>query len=168
MKNIHLIVATDQHNGIARDNIIPWYIKDDLRYFQKITSKASDGFRNAVIMGRVTYNTLNRKPLKNRWNIVLTSQPNDFPEIDAFSNLQEAIDFCEHQDTIESIFIIGGERVYREALENYSMNTIYRTLIKDVYHCDRFLPELTGYQCLSKMDASSDGYNYSFEIWKRN
>lgn len=64
----NLIVALDNKNGISKDNKIPWYIKEDLKFFKQKT------LNNIVLMGRETYDSLpdNYKPLKNRFNIVLT------------------------------------------------------------------------------------------------
>jgi thymidylate synthase len=62
----NIIVAIDNKNGISSNNKIPWYISDDLKYFKNKTSNS------IVIMGRDTYDTLPMKPLKNRFNMVMT------------------------------------------------------------------------------------------------
>lgn len=48
----NLIVALDNKNGIGKDNKIPWYIKEDLKFFKQKT------LNNIVLMGRETYDSL--------------------------------------------------------------------------------------------------------------
>ena len=68
-----IVVALDDCNGIGRDNTIPWYIKNDLKFFRYVTTEKSDSNKqNAVIIGRKTYETF-PKPLINRLNIVISS-----------------------------------------------------------------------------------------------
>ena len=65
-----IIVARNSTNGIGMNNSIPWETnKEDLKFFQRMTTN------NIVIMGRNTWESLPNKPLKNRINIVLTSEP---------------------------------------------------------------------------------------------
>ncbi len=63
------ILATDILGGISKNGIIPWKSKEDMNFFYNKT------VNNVVVMGRKTYYSLPDKyrPLKNRLNIVLTS-----------------------------------------------------------------------------------------------
>ena len=65
--NIHIIWAQDNNGGIGKDNKLPWHISEDLINFKKITSI------HTIIMGRKTWDSLPKKPLPNRRNIVLSS-----------------------------------------------------------------------------------------------
>ena len=70
MKSYSLIAAIDKNNGIGIGNKLPWRLPPDMRHFKEITT--GDG-HNAVIMGRKTWDSLAPyKPLKNRYNIVLS------------------------------------------------------------------------------------------------
>ena len=71
------IVAVDLHNGIAKNGSIPWTSKKDMTHFYKKTTG------NIVIMGRNTFFSIpeERRPLKNRLNIVLTGQPHLYTDI---------------------------------------------------------------------------------------
>ena len=71
------IVAVDLKNGISKNGAIPWTSKKDMSHFYKKTTG------NIVIMGRTTYFSIpqERRPLKNRLNIVLTSQPELYKDI---------------------------------------------------------------------------------------
>lgn len=135
MKSIFIIVAVDQHNGFSKNNQIPWNLRKDLKHFRDITCQCKEGTQNAVIMGRLTYESIG-KPLPNRFNIVLTSH--SIPSVTCCTSLKEAIQLCEEREDIEKLFIIGGENVYKEALNDYPVQGIYRTVVMDVYQCDRF------------------------------
>ena len=67
-----LIVACSKNYVIGRLNSLPWHISEDLKKFKEITINC------AVVMGRKTFESLNFKPLKNRLNIVITSEYKDF------------------------------------------------------------------------------------------
>ena len=53
--NFKLIVAVDKNNGIGKNNKIPWYFSEDLKYFAKNTKGSGN---NAIIMGRKTYESI--------------------------------------------------------------------------------------------------------------
>jgi len=167
MKLIHMIVAVDLDNGFSKDNKIPWNIKEDFAHFRKITTSAPDGLYNAVIMGRVTFEQIG-KPLPNRHNIVITGKPESFNDIckenlTALYSLNDALLFCERNDKIHEIFIIGGERIYNESIRNYPINKIYRTVINNRYQCDRFFPKI---EAPFKLITTDDRIDYKFELWE--
>ena len=62
-----IITAIDQNNGIGKNNSIPWNLPKDLKHFKDITENSF------VIMGRNTWNSLPKKPLPNRINIIISS-----------------------------------------------------------------------------------------------
>ena len=71
----NLIVAVCRNNGIGYSGTLPWHIKNDLRYFSKLTK--GDG-TNAVVMGHNTWKSLSvqvrdRIGLQGRDNFVLSS-----------------------------------------------------------------------------------------------
>lgn len=63
--------------GIGIRGGLPWDLPTDRRHFQSITSRALPGKRNAVIMGRRTWESLppRFRPLPHRLNVVLTANP---------------------------------------------------------------------------------------------
>ncbi|MBK4215345.1 dihydrofolate reductase [Paracoccus caeni] len=102
-----LIVARARDNAIGKDNQIPWHIPQDLKMFQRETTGG------ALIMGRLTWDSLPVRPLKNRLNCVLSRQ-SDIAE-HVFPDTASAIRFCEGQGHFR-IYGIGGEAVFREML----------------------------------------------------
>ena len=132
---LNMILITDVDYGISKNNKIPWYFTEDLKYFNKITTN------NICIMGSTTAKDLG-KPLKNRINIVISSNDEckDFIITRSFEeSLKEA---KKHIYGDKEIFIIGGSRLYNEALKSNLVNKIYYNQINKSFGCDNFVEPL--------------------------
>jgi dihydrofolate reductase len=107
---VALIVAMSEDGTIGDKGRIPWHIREDLQRFKRLT------MGHPIIMGRKTYESIG-KPLPGRTNIVLTRSPNFTapPGVLAVTSLDAALDHCRHQNE-ESVFFIGGSKVYQSAL----------------------------------------------------
>lgn len=153
-----LIVAYSFPNcGIGNEGKIQWYIPDDLARFKQLTMKGSSSTAhvihiNVVVMGRKTWNSLPKRPLPNRMNIVITKNP----ELLAQSDPAKMVLYCEFKDLIatlekynnfeiiqepsnskvtywlNNIFIIGGGEVYKGILDNHS-DLIRKIYVTEVY-----------------------------------
>ena len=134
--NVNIIVARCKNGGIGINNKLPWYFKEDLKYFSKITKGEGN---NAIIMGRKTYESIG-KELPNRLNIIL-SRINNYSNIKTFNTIELAIEFCKMK-SIDNIFIIGGSQVYEEVLNKKLVHNIFITEIDKDYECDVFFPIL--------------------------
>ena len=144
-----MIVACCNNNGIGFKNSIPWFIKNDLKYFSKMTK--GDG-NNAIIMGRKTWDSLPRSPLPNRENVIITRSVDKTIEkigiLDANTNIfispEVAIDFCRKMKYSE-VWIIGGTTIYEYFFNNFKnqINNIYITKVLKDYECDVFFPDVT-------------------------
>jgi dihydrofolate reductase/thymidylate synthase len=127
---INIVVAVDKNtNGIGYKGSIPWSFPEDLRYFKELTSSA--GFKNAIIMGRKTYESIG-KPLPNRLNVVISSSMclnksnNESPCI--VKTPEEAIEKCRVCG-IDNAFIIGGSSIYDHFMSSNVVNEIYITWV---------------------------------------
>ena len=92
-------------------------------------------------MGRKTLESFpNGQPLKNRTNIVLTSNP-DYKVKDAVivHSKEELLKTLEQYDS-ENIYIIGGESIYRMMLPY--CDTVFVTKIDRAFQADTFFPNL--------------------------
>jgi dihydrofolate reductase len=120
---IALIVAMDQDGWIGRDGQLLWHLPDDLKHFKQLT------LGQPVIMGRKTCESLGRRPLPGRKNIVLTRQTVDFGPGFAVAHDAEAalamaaVDLNARADAAKAtppaspnaasaIWIIGGAEIY--------------------------------------------------------
>ena len=134
-----IIVATDTSGGIGYHNNydwqIPWKNKTDMKYFKNIT------INHNVIMGRTTYFTLPNGFLKDRTNIVITSNPSLITNNDVicFLTLNDALEFCSN--TSCKTFVIGGAQLYTEALCNPNLDKLYWNIIRnDTKPCNIMFP----------------------------
>jgi len=82
---LNLMVAACEGGGIGKNGTLPWKIPSEMKYFTKMTKSTRDeGKRNAVIMGRLTFESIPEKfrPLKGRLNVVLTGKDGFDPRSD--------------------------------------------------------------------------------------
>jgi dihydrofolate reductase len=143
-----LILACTIDGGIGLNNNIPWVIPDDLKLFKKITSCSDDYYKkNAVIMGRKTWDSLSCKPLKDRINIIITSSPHiintNNNDVFSFANLDYALKYCEESIYIDKVFVIGGKSLYDLCLNNEKylkqLDYINISIIKEKKKCDTYI-----------------------------
>lgn len=104
---ITLIVGRDRNGAIGKDSDIPWYAPEDLAFFKRET------LGSAVVMGRNTWESLPFKPLKNRFNIVVSSQAG-LGEITV--NSVEAAVQAAHEAGYHRIYSMGGAGIYKAML----------------------------------------------------
>jgi hypothetical protein len=78
-KPIIAIVACTRDGGIGKEGKLPWKLSGDMAYFKRVTLDTEDvpGARNAVIMGRKTWESIPNsfRPLPGRLNVVLSRNP---------------------------------------------------------------------------------------------
>ncbi|XP_059609435.1 dihydrofolate reductase [Phlebotomus argentipes] len=150
MSNIklNLCVAACENLGIGLNGNLPWHLKQELKHFNRVTTKVSDpDKKNAAIMGRKTYFGIpeKKRPLPGRLNIVLSRQeglqlPSD---VIICSSLPEALKLLgkeQYRQEIENVWIVGGYSVYKEAMESENCHRIYFTDVKKKFECDAFFP----------------------------
>jgi len=130
------IVAHDEKMGIGKDGKLPWYEPDDLKRFAKLTKG------HAVLMGRKTWESLPKKPLPSRTNIVC-SRYAEFLELPKnvlkYEDAKEAIDDIKKNPISDILWIIGGAEIYKTTLE--FCDELYVTKIPRVHDCDVFFPD---------------------------
>ena len=144
-----LILACTLEGGIGYHNDIPWNIKNEMELFKKTTQETTSNSKiNALIMGRKTWESLLYKPLKNRINIIISSNTITNNVINNenvvfFNNFDDSLKYCENNNKIDKIFIIGGKSLYDLCLNNekYAKNIecIHLSIIKKKYKCDTFI-----------------------------
>lgn len=138
-----IIVAIDSNNGIAKNGQIPWILKEDMSFFR---NKTTGNKKNAVIMGRKTYESIDEKyrPLEGRKNVIIsrTWKQENFSDILIYPSIGEALAGLGSTTLYEEVFIAGGEEIYKEAIRDYLYlcKKIYVSKLKLDYKCDQFFP----------------------------
>jgi dihydrofolate reductase/thymidylate synthase len=148
-----IIAATNGTGGIGIKGKLPWTNKTDMKYFKNITCQRIDETKkNAIIMGRKTFESINCKPLPNRLNVCITStnifsartfysSEND-KNILFFNSLDTALKELYKMANIENIFVIGGAMLYQEAIGRRDCNELLINRIDSDAECDAFFPEI--------------------------
>jgi dihydrofolate reductase len=167
--NFNIIVAVDKKLGIGKNNALPWHLPGDLKHFKQITSRAEEGKKNALIMGRKTWDSLPEKvkPLPGRLNIIVSRAADyEVPESCRLANsLDQALQLCA-EDSTSDVFVIGGAQLYDAALKHKALKRVYLTEIDEDFHCDVFFPAFADLLKLtSGAEAHQDnGIAYTFKI----
>ena len=149
--DIIIIAAMAENRVIGKDNALPWSLKEDMARFRELTK----GW--PCIMGRKTWESLPKRPLPSRPNIVISRSLSAEEALGAsvFPSLQEAIRFCAEY---EKIFICGGSSIYSEALA--FANKIELTEIYKQYEGDVFFPQIDPAQWAIKDKQDFDGFSF--------
>jgi dihydrofolate reductase len=159
---LSIIVAIAENNAIGKNNDLLWHIPADLKRFKRITSG------HPVIMGKRTWESLPRRPLPNRRNIVITDNPGEqIPGCEMAYSIDEAIGLCNAE---EENFIIGGASVYTQFLPH--ADRLYLTLVKKSFDADVFFPaiDLSQWTMIEKEDFLPDednDFEYANETYQR-
>ena len=132
---MNLIAAVDKNWAIGRNNKLLVSIPDDMKFFRETTTG------KVVVMGRKTLESFpGKKPLKNRVNIVLTSdnsyQVDGAVIVHDMDEMHEELKKYDSQD----IYVIGGESIYRQLLDECDVAHI--TKIDFSYEADAWFPNL--------------------------
>ncbi len=129
---LSIIVARARNGAIGRDNAIPWHAPEDLAAFQRET------LGGAVIMGRRTWESLPRRPLPRRLNIIVTSRP-EAHEDALFLPLDQAREAARAQGYLRH-YAIGGAGIYRAFLP-LADRLLITEVDLDLPDADTFFPD---------------------------
>ncbi|HJS44879.1 MAG TPA: dihydrofolate reductase [Rhizomicrobium sp.] len=154
MSEIVLVVAIADNGVIGKDGGIPWHISDDMKRFKALT------MGHTIVMGRKTWDSLPKKPLPGRRNVVCTRDPG-WKAPDAVTATLPNIDLS-HLAPNETVMVIGGGEIYR-----YFLPLAHRIELTEV-HKDfdgdaRFELDRSGWHEAAREDhITPDGIRYSY------
>ena len=154
-RTFKIIVGYGANRGIGLNNRLPWLVNaKDMEHFRKTTTGEK---KNVVIMGRNTYESIG-KPLPNRLNIVVTSKAENIKSSNVVTATSLDHALCLANDkTISDIFVIGGERLYKSALNHKLLEKVIATELSITPEADTFFPKLPGY--FHKTQTLFDNHN---------
>ena len=157
---ISAIVAVDNNWGIGYNGDLLEYVPDDLKHFKALTTG------HVVVMGTNTWNSLPKKPLANRSNIIISSaQRLIMCQNTLRLHMEDVIEYFKY--TKDEVFIIGGGSIYKQLLP--FCDRVYVTKIyKDHENVDTFFPNLDeSNEWAPAMSSSLLTYNdLTYQFWE--
>ena len=152
MSEIVLVVAIADNGVIGKDGGIPWHIPEDMKRFKALT------MGHTIVMGRKTWDSLPRKPLPGRVNVVVTRQA-DWKADGAITagSLGQAT-----AGTSGTVMVIGGAEIYERALplaSRIELTEVHRAFEGDA----KFELDRTGWtETAREGHVTLDGLRYSY------
>lgn len=169
---------TDKDGNVTHG--LPWEFgtqKADMKRFRELTKD------NIVVMGWNTWESLNKKPLPKRMNIVLTRKRiQDSPDgvfFDEPSDLYSYLKSLTEQNPDKKVFIIGGESVYKQVsswVEKLYLTEIHGFNAKDsgelkYVRFKNYIDELSinkdvqNYKSVTKVIKEPDTDNHKYAVF---
>ena len=157
---ISIIAAVAKNRAIGFENKLIYWLPNDLKRFKALTTG------HTIVMGRKTFESLPKGALPNRRNVVLSRTTKKLTGCDVYPSLEKALKSCKPD---EDIYIIGGARVYEQALP--FADRLCLTEVDDTpKEADAFFPDYSDWQIARKEVHEKDekhAFNYAFVDYVR-
>ncbi len=163
---VSVMAAMSLNRAIGFKEKLPWgSLPADWAYLYKVTKD------KVMVMGRKSYEAEDRVWSK-AGNIVISRQQN-YPLEDGFQqaeSIEKALEILK-QKTLDEIFIIGGEQIFRQTIPHL-VDKIYLTLVQENFEGDAFFPEIDPlvFSLISQQNFKADAenrYDYSFLVYEK-
>jgi dihydrofolate reductase len=125
--------AEDENGLIGREGELPWHLPNEMKHFVEVTTG------DVVVMGRKTYESIPKRPLKNRLNIVLTRDENYEAAGAIICHSKEEI-LEAVKEVNKPVHIIGGVSLFEMFIDE--VNLLYRTIIYESFSGDTYMPKI--------------------------
>ena len=165
---VALIVAVAENGVIGHRNGLPWRLPGDMAWFRQVTRG------KPLVMGRRTWESLPKRPLPGRPNVVVTRNAAfDAPGGEVFSNLEGALErarILADELAVGEVVVIGGAEIYARTLP--LADRIYLTEVHARPEGDTHFPEFRRgdwVEVSREAHAGEEGASadYSFVILER-
>ena len=162
---ISAIVAVDENFGIGFNGDLLEHIPEDLKHFKELTSGHN------VVMGRKTWDSLPKKPLPNRHNLVITKDPSIYEltnEVWFYTLRQIEVLMLKNKNV--NYFVIGGGQIYKKLLP--ICDKVYLTKIMVSHeNVDTYFPNIElmdNWQCVEQSEIKQyNDISYQFKTYSR-
>lgn len=162
-KKLIAIWAEDKNGLIGVDGGLPWRLPKELQHFKETT------MGHALLMGRVTFDGMNRRVLPGRETLILSkSLDQSDANVTLVHSVEEALDWYHKQD--KNLYIVGGSSIYK-AFENH-YDELIRTKVQGEFEGDTYFPnlDLSDFERISQTDFTKDdknAYDFTIEVLKK-
>lgn len=153
--------AEDENGLIGKNGTLPWQLPNDLKFFKEITM---DG---TIVMGRKTFEGMNKRLLPGRQTIVLTRQTGyDGNGAEVLLDKETILQDAKEDD----IYIIGGSDIFKLFLDD--VDVLYQTKIHETFEGDTYFPKMDWdkFQLKKSVEGSLDEnntYPHTFSLFIR-
>ena len=162
---ISAIVAVDENFGIGFNGDLLEHIPEDLKHFKELTSG------HTVVMGRKTWDSLSKKPLPNRHNLVITKDPSIYEltnEVWFYTLRQIEVLMLKNKNV--NYFVIGGGQIYEKLLP--ICDKVYLTKIMVSHeNVDTYFPNIElmdNWKCIEQSEIKQyNDISYQFKTYSR-
>ncbi|XP_074532957.1 dihydrofolate reductase [Halichoeres trimaculatus] len=182
-KPVRVIAAVCRDMGIGKNGTLPWNLPSEFQYFlNTVTRVSKPGKMNLMVWGKVCWfsNPETLFPIPNNLHVVLSKTLSTVPDHAHFlcQDFESAILLATRPplaDLIETIWVVGGTQVYKEALDHPWCDLVYLTDIMADFDCDVFFPELDRgvfkeqerFPGVPGKIQEENGIKYRFQVFKR-
>jgi dihydrofolate reductase len=160
---LSMIVARARNGVIGVKGDLPWRLKTDLAFFKKMT------IGKPILMGRKTWESLPKRPLPARENIVLTRDwTYDAPGARVYSSFAAALNAAKAIATRagqSEVFVVGGEMIY--ALGMPYADRLYITEVDVAPQGDAYFPKFVAAdwrETTAEAYEAGEGNDHAFTI----
>ena len=159
---ISLVAAIAENGAIGKDNKLLWHLSNDLKFFKAYT------LGKVIVMGRKTFESIGRRALPGRINVVITNSVEiDVENIVVFNSLDAVLSYYT---SAEEVCIVGGAQMYAEALP--LATHLILTRVSTSPEADVFFPNIDwhNWKLLSEEKHLADekhAFDYTFQIFER-
>jgi len=167
--NLSLIACISQNFIIGNNNKLVFNPPGDMKRFKEITIGNGN---NAILMGRKTFDSLNWKPLKNRYNIVVSKSWKESYDVSDGNILPaDSLDIIKNEHkNFDEMFIIGGGEIYRQTI--HLCSKMYLTVVLADAIGDTYFPEFNTNDFVETFRENNSGNTlhpepFSFINYKR-
>lgn len=160
-KRLAMIAAVGPDLELGSGGDLVWHISADLKNFKKLT------MGHPVIMGRKTWESLPKRPLPGRLNVVVSHALWDIEGAVCVQSPEEALETCREE---EMPFVIGGAQIYKTFLPLADELYITHVDAEADKEIDCRMPEYRDDWKLeeaSEWETDPKGIRYRFEKWIR-
>ncbi|CAC5415032.1 DHFR [Mytilus coruscus] len=182
MCEFDIMAAMCSNRGIGMNNKLPWpYIEKDYEYYTQKCSPNTKGKYTVVIKGRMTWECTKGRERTNPGylNVIISHSKRDQLQSDEYvhkvaDNLDAALIYAnklKQEGKCERVWVLGGQKVYDNAVHHPCCKKIYLTEIYKDFPSDTFFPPLpscfkeTGEEGVDPDIQEDNGLQFQFKVF---
>ena len=159
------IWAEDAKGLIGSNGVLPWFLPSELQHFKQTT------MGQVILMGRKTFEGMNKRVLPGRTTIVLTRDETyqvDNDSVLVFHSPEAVLNWYYGQDpdTAKDLYVTGGAEMF--VAFKTSFNQLYRTIIAGTFEGDTYFPKVLDFENYTEVSSvthpADEKNDYAFTV----